>query len=60
MEAEGEEGEYVDLLFLGMNDHFSPEGKPAPPRPRRPEAFMSAMIRSGPSSTMSFVLYQSP
>ena len=50
----------VAVLFLGMNDHLRPEGKPAPPRPRRPDAFMSAMIVSGPRSTSSLVLCQSP
>ena len=25
-----------------MNDHLRPVGKPAPPRPRRPDAFISA------------------
>ena len=33
---------------LGTNDHFMPVGKPAPPRPRRLEAFISLMIHSGP------------
>ena len=37
---------------LGTKDHFMPVGKPAPPRPRRPEAFMVSMIQlaifSGP------------
>ena len=50
----------LSRLFFGMNDHLSPLGKPAPPRPRSPDAFMSAMICSGPSSTISFVMYQSP
>ena len=37
-----------------MNDHFSPVGKPAPPRPRRPEAFISLMIQSRPLSMIAF------
>jgi hypothetical protein len=28
----------------GLHTHFKPEGKPAPPRPRRPEALISEMI----------------
>jgi hypothetical protein len=46
--------------FLGMKDHLSPEGKPAPPRPRRPDALMSSTIWSGPIHSKSFVRYQSP
>gem|GEM_PF-4791985 len=30
-----------------MNDHFTPVGNPAPPRPRRPEAFTSSTTCSG-------------
>src|SRR4029079_1707354 len=30
-----------------MNDHFSPVGKPAPPRPRRPESFTTLTISAG-------------
>ena len=41
----GREGLFT---FLGMKDHLSPEGKPAPPRPRRPDFFISSTIQSGP------------
>ena len=39
---------------LGTNDHFMPVGKPAPPRPRRLEAFISSMIHSGPCARHFF------
>ena len=30
----------------GMKLHFTPVGNPAPPRPRRPEAFTASMMSS--------------
>src|SRR5258705_13011042 len=30
-----------------MNDHFTPVGKPAPPRPRSPDSFTMATISAG-------------
>src|SRR5262249_24933857 len=43
-----------------MNDHFSPVGKPAPPRPRWPDAFISLMIASRPLARIALVSSQAP
>src|SRR5680860_426924 len=41
--------------FIGMNDHFTPVGNPAPPRPRRPEFLTTLMTsaREPPSALRS-------
>src|SRR5690242_18964315 len=43
-----------------MNDHFKPVGKPAPPRPRRPDDLISLMMPSWPFSISALVLSQAP
>jgi len=48
------------LLSFGMKLHFIPVGKPAPPRPRRPDAFTLSMIASCPAAISAFVPSQSP
>jgi len=41
-----------------MKVHFRPVAKPAPPRPRRPDALIWSQIHSGVWATMSFVPFQ--
>ena len=48
------------MTSLGINDHFKPVEKPAPPLPRNPEAFTNSTISSGVFFSNSRVLDQSP
>src|SRR5947208_3161562 len=43
-----------------MNDHLSPAGNPAPPRPRNPDSLTSLTIQSRPLRITSRVPSQSP
>src|SRR5882672_7098827 len=43
-----------------MNDHFNPVAKPAPPRPRWPDAFISLTSQSRPLSRIALVPSQAP
>src|SRR4051812_34423804 len=43
-----------------MNDHLSPVGNPAPPRPRSPDSLISLTIQSRPLAMTSLVPSQSP
>ena len=45
---------------MGTKLHFIPVEKPAPPRPRSPEALTSEMIHSGPWDARPAVKFQSP
>jgi hypothetical protein len=45
---------YLGKTSFGTKDHFIPVGKPAPPRPRRPEAFTSSMTCSGVMAVRAF------
>jgi hypothetical protein len=38
---------FVPAESFGMNDHFMPVGKPAPPLPLRPEILISSINFSG-------------
>ena len=38
---------YLSTFAFGMNEIFLPLGKPAPPRPRRPEAMSSSTTSAG-------------
>ena len=46
--------------LLGMNDHFSPVGKPAPPRPRSPDFLISSTMASCPLSSSALVPSHAP
>ncbi len=60
MNAPGSPSSALQTTYLGsagerlVNSHLRPVGKPAPPRPRSPEAFISARTSWGdiPPSTL--------
>ena len=53
MNAPGSPSSALQITYLTapgerrQNSHFAPVEKPAPPRPRRPEAFISRITSSG-------------
>ena len=51
---------FWSALYLLANSHFVPVGKPAPPRPRRPDSFTSAITSSGVISVRHFASAEYP
>jgi hypothetical protein len=62
MKAPGSPSSALQSTYLtspgaaAQNSHFKPVGNPAPPRPRRPEAFISATIPSGVISVSALAM----
>ena len=46
---------FWSALFCRAAFHLNQVGKPAPPRPRRPETFTSSMTSSGVMEVMTFL-----
>ncbi len=52
---------YTGFVFAGaIKPHFTPVGNPAPPRPRNPLAFTSAVIAAGSIPTAFFSISYPP